>query len=219
MHGDENNGGGMEAGMIETTWTHIPAQWVMKPLVGTGVTANHVTWMRIVTGVAACAALALGTRAGLWWGGGLWLLSAFLDRADGELARLTGTCSEAGRRLDFHADAVVNPLFFLAAGLASRESWLGDWAIPLGVLSCVSVFGGVWWAEMLERRTGGATRAYAGRWGFDPDDALYFLALCAWLGWLAPLLVGASIGATAVMLLTGVRYWRTTRPPSVGAGS
>ena len=73
--------------MDGTTWTHIPARWLAKALARTGaVTAAHVTWARIATGLAACAALALGTPAGAWWGGGLWLLSAFLDRAvDGYL--------------------------------------------------------------------------------------------------------------------------------------
>lgn len=193
------------------TWTHIPARWAMRPLVGTPVTANHVTWMRIATGVASCAALAPGTPAAIWWGGGLWLLSAFLDRADGELARLTGTQSEAGRRLDFLADAIVNPLFFLAAGIALRDSWLGAWAIPLGILSCVSIFGCVWWSEMLERRMGGAEKAYSGRWGFDPDDALYLLGPAAWIGLLGPLLIGASVGATAVMVVTGLRLYRVSR--------
>ena len=194
--------------MSGETWAHIPARWLVKPLVGTGVTASHVTWARIATGVASCAALAVGTPAGIWTGGGLWLFSTLLDRADGELARLTGTSSEAGRRLDFYADAVVNPLFFLAAGFALRDSWLGAWAIPLGVLSYVAVFACVWWAEVLEKRQGGATRVYGGRWGFDPDDALYLLGPLAWLDWLAPLLIGASIGSTAVMVVTGVRLWR-----------
>lgn len=194
--------------MNGATWAHIPARWLVRPLVGTGVTASHVTWARIATGVAACAALALGTPAGIWLGGGLWLVSTLLDRADGELARLTGTSSEAGRRLDFYADAVVNPLFFLAAGFALQGGWLGAWAIPLGVLSYVAVFACVWWSEVLERRQGGATRVYGGRWGFDPDDALYLLGPLAWLDWLAPVLIGASVGATALMVVTGVRLWR-----------
>lgn len=197
--------------MNRTTWTHYPARWAMKPLVGTGITANHITWMRIVTGLASCAVLALGTPAAIWWAGGLWLFSAFLDRADGELARLSGTCSEAGQRLDFYADALVNPLFFLAAGFALRDSWLGEWAIPLGIISCVSLSGCIWAAELLERRMGGTVRAYSGRWGFDPDDALYLLGPLAWLGWLAPLLIGASLGATAVMLLTGLRLFQVSR--------
>ena len=46
------------------------------------------------------------------------------------------------------------------------------------------------------------------RLSLDPDDLLYLLAPMAWLGWLLPILVGASIGATAMMLLTGWRLHR-----------
>jgi hypothetical protein len=30
----------------------------------------------------------------------------------------------------------------------------------------------------------------------------------AWLGWLAPILVGASVGATAMMVITAIRLLR-----------
>ena len=30
----------------------------------------------------------------------------------------------------------------------------------------------------------------------------------AWLGWLAPILIGASVGATAMMLITAIRLLR-----------
>ena len=55
------------------------------------------------------------------------------------------------------------------------------------------------------------TRAYSGRWGFDPDDALYLMGPLAWLGWLAPILIGASIGATAMMIISAVRLARLRR--------
>jgi hypothetical protein len=51
--------------------------------------------------------------------------------------------------------------------------------------------------------SGGPPRA-----GSDPDDALYLMGPLAWLGWLSPILVGASVGATAVMIITGVRLQR-----------
>ena len=71
-----------------TSWTHLLARPLVRPLIGTWVRPNHLTTLRLLTGVAACVAVAWGSRAGLWWGGGLWLVSAFLDRADGELARM-----------------------------------------------------------------------------------------------------------------------------------
>lgn len=197
-----------------TTWTHLMARPLVRPLIGTWVRPNHLTTLRLLTGVAACAALALGTRVGMWWGGGLWLVSAFLDRADGELARLGNLMSPGGHRYDYYADVLVNTLFFIACGFGLRSSWLGGWAIPLGLISGIAILLGSLFAEWLELRSPPGTKAYAGKWGFDPDDALYLMGPLAWLGWLAPILIGASVGATVMMLITSVRLVRvrTVRP-------
>lgn len=194
--------------MIQATWTHLLARVMVRPLIGTGVTPNHLTTLRLLTGLAACAALALGTRAGDWWGGGLWLLSAFLDRADGELARIGNMMSAAGHRYDFLVDNLVTTAFFVAIGIGLRASWLGTWSIPLGLLAGVCVLLSMWWSERLETRTGRIARAYSGRWGFDLDDLLYLMGPVAWLGWLAPILVGAVLGTAAMAAITLVRLRR-----------
>jgi archaetidylinositol phosphate synthase len=109
---------------MATTWTHLLARPVVRPLIGTAVRPNHLTTLRLLTGLAACVGLALGTRAGMWWGGGLWLVSAFLDRADGELARIGNMMSPGGHRYDYLADVSVNTAFFVAIGFGLRNSWL-----------------------------------------------------------------------------------------------
>jgi archaetidylinositol phosphate synthase len=190
---------------MDTTWAHLLARPVVRPLVGTVVRPNHLTTLRLLTGIAACAGFALGTRAGMWWGGGLWLVSAFLDRADGELARIGNMMSPGGHRYDYLADVWVNTLFFVAIGFGLRHSWLGAWSIPLGAVSGASVLLGSLFSEWLERRSPTGAKGISGKWGFDPDDALYLMGPLAWLGWLSPILVGASVGATAVMIITGVR--------------
>ena len=194
--------------MIGTSWTHRLARVMVRPLVGTGVTPNHLTTLRLVTGVLACAALLPGEDGWTWWGGWLWLASAFLDRADGELARIGNMSTPGGHMYDFIVDNIVNAAFFVAIGVGLRDSMLGHGAIALGLLSGVSLYVCGVWSEALERRQGPGTKAYSGAFGFDPDDLLYLLAPMAWLGWLLPILVGASIGATAMMLLTG---WRLRR--------
>ena len=196
---------------MDTTWTHLLARPVVRPLVGTVVRPNHLTTLRLLTGIAACIAFALGTRAGMWWGGGLWLVSAFLDRADGELARIGNMMSPGGHRYDYLADVWVNTLFFMAIGLGLRNSWLGAWSILLGAISAVSILLGSLFSEWLEHRSPTGTKSIPGKWGFDPDDALYLMGPLAWLGWLSPILVGASVGATAVMIITGVRLLRLKR--------
>ena len=81
------------------TWAHYPARWSMRPLVGTPVTANHITTLRLATGIAAAAAFTFGDRFWDVWAGVVFVFSAFLDRADGELARLTGQSNDWGRSM------------------------------------------------------------------------------------------------------------------------
>lgn len=194
--------------MSKTTWTHLLARQLVRPLLGTAMRPNHLTTLRLLTGVAACMAFIPGTRTGMWWGGGLWLISAFLDRADGELARMGDMMSPAGHRYDYYCDTGINTLFFVCIGIGLRHSWLESWAIPLGCLSAASMLLVSLFSEWLERRSPAGIRAYPGRWGFDPDDALYLLGPLAWLGWLSMVLVGAAIGATLMMIITGIRLMR-----------
>jgi archaetidylinositol phosphate synthase len=194
--------------MIGTSWTHRLARPMVRPLLGTWVRPNHLTTLRLATGLAACLSFSLGTGAGMGWGGGLWLLSAFLDRADGELARIGNMMSPGGHRYDYYSDVIVNSVFFVSIGIGLRHSWLGSWSIPLGVVSGASVFLCCVFAEWLELRSPPGTQAYSGKWGFDLDDALYLMGPLAWFGWLSPILVGASVGATAMMLITGLRLLR-----------
>lgn len=197
--------------MSHDTWTHLLARRAIRPLLGTAVTPNHLTTGRLLTGVAACLCIAAGTPVGAGLGGTLWLASAFLDRADGELARVGNMMSAAGHRYDFLVDNAVNALFFAAAGVGVRHGWLGPWAVPLGLLAGASIFTVGLWSEMLEQRSPPGTKAYGGAAGFDLDDALYLMGPLAWLGWLAPVVLGASIGATAMMALTGLRLRRLVR--------
>lgn len=195
--------------MVGDSWTHKIARLCILPLVNTPVTPNHLTTLRLVTGVAACAAFAAGDRAWDIWGGWLWLLSAFLDRADGELARLSGKTSPWGHRYDMICDVSVTSLFFLGAGIGLRGTWLGDWAILLGALGAVGVFAAELFAEAIDRRkaeTGG--KAWPGLWGFDFDDVLYLFAPIVWLGWQMPFVIGSAAGAPAFALLT---WWKLRR--------
>ena len=65
------------------------------------------------------------------------MLSAFLDRADGELARVTGKTSPGGHKFDMFCEVTVTSLFFLGTGIGLRDEIfldveLGQWPIWLG---------------------------------------------------------------------------------------
>ena len=194
--------------MIGTSWTHRLARLLVRPLVGSGVTPNHLSTLRLVTGVLACAALIPADGAWLWWAGWLWLASALLDRADGELARIGNMSTPGGHRYDYLVDNAVNSGFFVALGLGLRESAWGGVAVALGLWTGAALYLSAYWSEELERLDGSGRKAYSGAFGFDFDDTLYLLTPIVWLGWCAQLLVGACLGATFMMLLTGWHLWR-----------
>jgi putative membrane protein len=171
---------------------------LLRPFAGTGLTPNAVTWLRIVTGLAACAACAIG--APLWnrWAALLWLASVFLDRGDGEFARLTGRCTEHGRRIDYWGDLVVNAAIFSAVGINLRHAALGHWSIPIGVAATLAIATASILAEALELGIGQKTMP--SRHGFDLDDILFVLVPILWFGYLMPLLIGGLVGGLAATL-------------------
>jgi putative membrane protein len=171
---------------------------LVRPFAGTGLTPNAMTWLRIVTGLAACAACAIG--APLWnrWAALLWLASVFLDRGDGEFARLTGRCTEHGRRIDYWGDLVVNAAIFSAVGINLRHAALGHWSIPIGVAATLAIATASILAEALELGIGQKTMP--SRHGFDLDDILFVLVPILWFGYLMPLLIGGLVGGLAATL-------------------
>jgi archaetidylinositol phosphate synthase len=190
------------------SWTHLLARVAVRPLVGTWVTPNHLTTLRLVTGLFACAGFAFGTHIGDLWGGVLWVVSAFLDRADGELARIGGKTSAWGHTYDYICDNAVTALFFLAVGIGAHHGGLGWLGLPLGALAGGAILASNIFSEALEKRDGSGRRAYAGAAGFDLDDLLYLCGPAAWLGWLVPILIGAAIVAPTMALIT---LWRLRR--------
>ncbi len=191
-----------------TSWTHRLARALVRPMLGTRITPNDLTTGRLVTGIAACAAFVQGDPNWNMWGGILWLASCLLDRADGELARLSGTSSAWGHKYDYYCDVAVNSLFFLAIGIGLRNSDLGGWAVALGALAGVSVATASVLSELFEHVSDGGDKAYAGILGFDFDDVLYLLGPAAWFGLFPHLLVGASVVAPILAVLTWARLAR-----------
>ena len=208
--------------MSNDTWTHKLARVVARPLIGTGITPNHMTTLRLLTGLAACVCLALGTplmQGALVWGGALWVLSAFLDRVDGELARVGNMMTPGGHRYDYLVDNGVNCLFFLAIGIGLRHASLfghnlGYWPIALGILSSGALLLCNWMSEIYETRVGDESRIYEGAWGFHLDDALYLLGPAAWLGWLLPILLGAAVGTSVMAVVIAIRLRHLFHPVS-----
>lgn len=189
--------------MVGDSWTHKIARACILPLVNTPVTPNQLTVLRLLTGLAACSAFAIGTHESNIWGGVLWIMSAFLDRADGELARVTGKMSEWGHKFDYFCDVTITALFFVSIGIGLRGSPIGHWTFIMGLSAAAGVVVAEILAEIIDqsqKHTG--EKAYPEFYGFDFDDVLYLFAPIVWLGWHYPFLIGASVGAPVFAFIT-----------------
>jgi phosphatidylglycerophosphate synthase len=118
-------------------------QWIGRPiaraltlalLLKKGVTPTHVLVFAGLLGVAAAALLALGHSYLAPVAGLLLVLSAVLDRSDGELARLR--LDDRPRPLDFLLDHVILGLVLLglAWGIHQPPSGVGGWEASLNLL-------------------------------------------------------------------------------------
>jgi archaetidylinositol phosphate synthase len=196
---------------LNQSYAHLVARLLVRPLLGTWVRPNHITVLRIAIGIAACGLLATGVGICEVWSGVLWVVTCLLDRADGELARLGDMRSDLGRALDFYSDLVLDSLWFLAMGFALRHGTLGRAAIPLGVLTCLSMLVCIGVAELYELESAPGVKTFYGLRRFHPDDALFLFALFIWLHVLPWVLVAASIFTPLIAAVIGVRYLAARR--------
>src|SRR5260370_12667573 len=88
---------------------------------------------------------------------------------------------------------------------------VGIYAIVLVVLGGGGIVVSNILSEALENRLASGTRIYAGGGGFDFDDLLYLLGPAAWLGWLVPMLIGASFGAPLMAIISAVKLRQLIR--------
>ena len=175
----------------------------VRPLVNGPITPNHLTTLRLVTGFAAATAFAIGTRRWDIVAGVVFVISAFLDRADGELARMSGRTSKRGHVYDLASDVASNVTAFAGIGIGLSHGPLGGAALAMGFVAAAAV-GAIFW--IVTAMDGGSGDAFPGAGGFDPDDALFIVGPMAWFGWLEPLLYAAAIGAPLFLVFAWWRY-------------
>lgn len=199
--------------MSHNTWIHRVARvTVVKPLVHTAVTPNQVTTARLLTGIAA--AVVIGAGSPLWQhvGAAVFVLSVVLDRADGDLARLTGRTSASGHRYDMIADSVSNALVLIGLGIGLRDGGFGLLSVPMGLMAGVSVAAILWLVMRIEELEGARAAELPSVAGFDVDDAVLLIPVFIWLGQAEGLLAAAFFIAPLVAVLFFAMYRKKLRP-------
>jgi archaetidylinositol phosphate synthase len=190
--------------MSHNTWIHRIVRVGVEPLAKTRITPNQLTSVRLGVAIGAAALMAVGPRWHIY-GAGLFVLSMLLDRADGELARITGRTSPWGHTYDLFSDALANTLIFVGIGIGLRAEAFGLWSIPMGILAGGGVAFILWLVMRIESVAGERAAEFDSVGGFDPDDAMLAIPVAVILGWTDQLLIAASIGAPVFALFM---LWR-----------
>ncbi len=192
--------------MSHETLIHRIVRPGVRLLVNTRVTPNHVTTARLATGIAAAAAFAEGSDSWRSIGAALFVFSTLLDRADGDLARLSGRISRSGHKYDLVSDALCNALALAGLGVGLRDGTFGAWAPAMGVLAGLAVSGILLLVMAVERRQGLRSAELPGLGWFDVDDAVLLLPLVVWLGESDWALAAAAVCGPAFLLFMVVRH-------------
>jgi len=193
-------------------WDARLASLLIRPLRDTPVTPNHLTTLRLLTGVAAAAAFA----SGLWpnLAAILFALSNLLDHTDGELARLTGKSSRAGHVYDLASDAIVHVTLFVSIGIGLWNTGEGAWSLLAGIIAGVAVASIFHMRNVIEQRHGKAETKQPGWGGFEAEDVLYLLPVVTFSDALVPFLVAAAVGAPIAAGLVVRQFLASQRPLS-----
>lgn len=168
---------------------------LVAPLRDTWVTPNHLTTLRLLFGVLACAGLGLGGQLWSNIGALCFAVSHFLDHTDGELARISGKSSRIGHLYDLVSDVMVNVLLFVGIGIGQRHGDFGDWAIALGLLAGIAVAAIFHMRHEIELAVGKEEARQPNVGVFEAEDILYLLPLIALAGKLHVFMLLSAVGA------------------------
>ncbi|OHC74247.1 MAG: hypothetical protein A3G18_07280 [Rhodospirillales bacterium RIFCSPLOWO2_12_FULL_58_28] len=183
-------------------WDQRIARILVKPLVNTPVTPNHLTILSLLTALAGAGLFAVGDSQMANWGAGLFVLARFMDHFDGELARQQASSSRLGYFLDYIAGALSYGTLFFCIGAGLYNGPLGSWAVVLGVAGTTSAILSMFLNLNIDKALGGETVGYPGFAGFELEDGIYLLAPITWLGYLEPFFIACGIGASVYCLWT-----------------
>ncbi len=188
-------------------WDQRLARILVRPLSDSAVNPNHLTGLSLLAGLAAGGLFALGGAA-VHWGAALFMISAFINHAGGELAGMTGKISKFGHYFGLFAGGLGKTALFIGMGVGLRGGVLGGWAVFMGIAAGVSA--GLTFAlrAELERRLGKDAAAQPAWAGFEIEDVLYLIGPIIWLGGLVPFLIAAGAG-TPVFLIWQI--WEASR--------
>lgn len=190
-------------------WDQRLARILVQPLARwPAIEPNHITTLSLLLAIGAGGFYATGSAHAANWAAALFVLSRFIDHADGELARLTGKTSRFGYYYDYVVGALSSVALFVGLGVGLRGTMLGGWAIVIGVAAGIAALVAMALGFGVDAQGDGEAGGYPGLGGFELEDGIYLVAPITWAGALIPFLIGASLGQIVFCLWMLARFLR-----------
>lgn len=184
------------------------ARTLVPLLVRFRITPNALTTLRVLLGLAAAAALAMGPPGWATAGAWLFVLSNFVDHVDGELARLSGQSSRWGHYYDLACDVLVHVLLFVALGYGLRAASPGAWSVIIGTVAGLAV-ALTFWLHLRMKRALDARRArLPATHAFEIEDILYLFPLVTIFDIRLAFLTVSAVGASVFAAWLTLRFRR-----------
>lgn len=194
--------------MSTDTIPHRIVRPMVRLLARTRVTPDHLTGLRLATAVACAAAFAQGGDFWVNVGAGIFVVSALLDRADGELARQTRRFSQYGHHFDLLSDCAAGVMAFVGLGIGAAGGPLGSMAIVLGLSAGIGVATLFWQINVQDLGTLPQYVAGNGRVLVDPDDVMFVVPVLLWCFGAEPVVVATGTVPPLIALWKALAHRR-----------
>jgi archaetidylinositol phosphate synthase len=184
------------------------ARILVRPLVNSPVTPNHLTTLTLILALAGAGLMTTADAQLLNWGAGLFALARFLDHFDGELARQKNLKSRLGYFYDYVAGTLSYGALFFCTGVGLNHRGLELWALLLGTAGAITAILSMWINLDIDKIQGGDETiegvGYPGFAGFELEDGIYLIAPVTWAGFLPHFFITAGI---VPIIYLGWTFW------------
>lgn len=162
---------------------------LVKLLLNTSVTPNHISTATLILGLISCFLFALGEYKYLLLGGILYPFVKVLDCTDGNLARARGTSSDFGKWYEGIIDELISSLTYLSISYGIFSVTNNPFILLVGLVGLVGhhniTFANLYWISIFEkekRKEELNGKETSKGWRkilplFRPDPAFYYLLI------------------------------------------
>ncbi len=154
---------------------------LVRPLVNTRVTPNHITTVSLILSLAGSALFGWGEGTAPLWAAALVTVARFIDHMDGELARQSGKTSKFGAMYDSLTGSASYGTLFLGMGYAEWRQGAPDWVLWLAAVTMVFIVLHMFLQFRVESWTGTAPDAYPQIGRVQVEDGFYLILPIVWL--------------------------------------